>query len=84
MTRLNTKVIAGFALAALSAAGITACTQDAQAMDAQQIEKQYGVSGAYAETIRDISLSRNGKPPICRLFIFAMNKGCIRCDSATT
>jgi hypothetical protein len=45
------KVIAAFALAALSAAGITACTQDAQAMDAQQIEKQYGVSGAYAETI---------------------------------
>ena len=45
------KVIAAFALAALSAAGTTACTQDAQAMDAQQIEKQYGVSGAYAETI---------------------------------
>jgi photosystem II stability/assembly factor-like uncharacterized protein len=51
MTRLNTKVIAALALAALSAAGITACTQDAQAMDAQQIEKQYGVSGAYVETI---------------------------------
>ena len=51
MTRLNPKVIAAFALAALSAAGVTACTQDAQAMDAQQIEKQYGVSGAYVETI---------------------------------
>jgi hypothetical protein len=51
MTRLNTKVMAACALAALSAAGITACTQDAQAMDAQQIEKQYGVSGAYPETI---------------------------------
>ena len=45
------RVIAAFALAALSAAGTTACTQDAQAMDAQQIEKQYGVSGAYSETI---------------------------------
>src|SRR4029079_19652970 len=38
-------------LAAVSAAGFAACTQDAQAMDAQQNEKQYGVSGAYAETI---------------------------------
>jgi uncharacterized membrane-anchored protein len=51
MARLNMKLIAAVALAALSAAGTTACTQDAQAMDAQQIEKQYGVSGAYAETI---------------------------------
>jgi hypothetical protein len=51
MTRLNTRVITAFALAALSGAGSTACTQDAQAMDAQQIERQYGVSGAYAETI---------------------------------
>jgi uncharacterized membrane-anchored protein len=51
MARLNMKVIAAFALGALSAAGTTACTQDAQAMDAQQIEKQYGVSGAYPETI---------------------------------
>ena len=51
MTRLNTNVLAACALTALSAAGFTACTQDVQAMDAQQIEKQYGVSGAYAETI---------------------------------
>ena len=51
MAMLNMKVVAACALAALSAAGITACTQDAQAMDAQQIEKQYGVSGAYPETI---------------------------------
>jgi len=51
MTRLNMRVVAAFALAAVSAAGFAACTQDAQAMDAQQIEQQYGVSGAYAETI---------------------------------
>jgi hypothetical protein len=51
MTGLNMKVMAACALAALSGTGFTACTQDAQAMDAQQIEKQYGVSGAYAETI---------------------------------
>ena len=51
MTSGNTKVLAACALTALSVAGFTACTQDVQAMDAQQIEKQYGVSGAYAETI---------------------------------
>jgi hypothetical protein len=45
------KITTALALAALSATGFSACTQDAQAMDAQQIEKQYGVSGAYAETI---------------------------------
>lgn len=51
MTRFNMKVMTAFGLAALGAAGFTACTQDAQAMDAQQIEKQYGVTGAYADTI---------------------------------
>jgi hypothetical protein len=45
------KVMTAFALALLSAVGFTACTQDAQAMDPQQIEKQYGVSGAYPDTI---------------------------------
>ena len=51
MTRLDMKIKAAFVMAALSAAGFAACTQDAQAMDARQIEQQYGVSGAYAETI---------------------------------
>src|SRR5712671_6169824 len=45
------KIMTTLALAMLCAAGFTACTQGVQAMDAQQIEKQYGVSGAYAETI---------------------------------
>ena len=58
MARLNMKIIAAVALAALSAAATTACTQDAHAMDAQQIEKQYGVSGAYAETIN----TSDGRP----------------------
>lgn len=40
-----------FALALLGATLFTACTRDVQAMDAQQIEQQYGVSGAYADTI---------------------------------
>jgi hypothetical protein len=51
MARLKMKLMAAVALAALSAAGTTACTQGAEAMDARQIEKQYGVSGAYSETI---------------------------------
>src|ERR1700720_1142986 len=45
------KVITALALALLGAALFTACSPDAQAMDAQQIERQYGLSGAYADTI---------------------------------
>jgi len=45
------KITTAFALALLSANLFTACTQDAQAMDARQIEQLYGVSGAYASTI---------------------------------
>jgi len=40
-----------FALALIGAAGSTSCTQDVQAMDAQQIEQKYGVTGAFASTI---------------------------------
>jgi hypothetical protein len=39
------------ALASLSAALLPACTRDTQAMGARQIEQEYGVSGAYADTI---------------------------------
>jgi hypothetical protein len=39
------------ALALLGATLFTACAREAQAMDAQQIEQHYGVSGAYADTI---------------------------------
>ena len=40
------------ALLAVLAGGLTtACSKDLQAMDAQQIEQRYGVSGAYPETI---------------------------------
>ena len=45
------KIMTTFALALLSAILSTACTRDIQAMDAQQIEQQYGVSGAYAGTV---------------------------------
>ncbi len=45
------KTMTAFALALLSAALFAACTRDAQGMDAQQIERQYGVSGAYADSI---------------------------------
>ena len=39
------------ALALTLATSFTACTHDVQAMDAQQIEQKYGVSGAFSETI---------------------------------
>jgi hypothetical protein len=39
------------ALAILSATIFAACTRDAQAMTAEQIEQQYGVAGAYAGTV---------------------------------
>jgi hypothetical protein len=45
------KIITSLALAALAATLFTACTQDAQAMDARQIEQQYGVSGAFSDTV---------------------------------
>lgn len=45
------KIITAFASALLGAALLTACTRDAQTLSAQQIEQQYGVSGAYTDTI---------------------------------
>ena len=45
------KTMTALALVFLSAALATACTRDTQAMGAQQIEQQYSVSGAYADTI---------------------------------
>jgi hypothetical protein len=45
------KTMTAFALTLLSATLFTACTRDAQTLDAQQIEQQYGVSGAYNDTI---------------------------------
>jgi len=45
------KTIGALALAVMAAMVSTGCTRDAQAMDATQLEQQYGVSGAHAETI---------------------------------
>jgi hypothetical protein len=45
------KMMTALALALFGAAFLTACSRDAQAMDAQQIEQQYGVSGAHPETV---------------------------------
>jgi hypothetical protein len=39
------------AAALLGATTLTACTRDVHAMDAQDIERQYGVTGAYPETV---------------------------------
>jgi hypothetical protein len=45
------RMMTAFALALMGATLLTACTGDARAMDGRQIEQQYGVSGAYADTI---------------------------------
>jgi hypothetical protein len=45
------KIIMSFGLALLAATLFAACSQDVQAMDARQIEQQYGVSGAFADTV---------------------------------
>lgn len=45
------KIMTAFALALLGASLSTACTGDAQGLDAKQIEQQYGLSGAYAGTV---------------------------------
>ena len=45
------KIMTAFALALLGATLFAACTRDAQAMDARQIEQLYGVSGGYTDTI---------------------------------
>jgi hypothetical protein len=44
-------MMTAFAFAIFGASAFTACTQDVQALDAQQLERQYGVTGAYPETI---------------------------------
>jgi hypothetical protein len=45
------KIMTACALALLLATLFTACTQDAHATDAQALERQYGVSGAYNDTV---------------------------------
>ena len=45
------RIMTAFALALLVAILFTGCSRDAQAMDARQIEQQYGVAGAYTDTI---------------------------------
>jgi hypothetical protein len=45
------RIMTAFVLALSGATLSTACTRDAQAMDAHQIEQQYGVAGGYTDTI---------------------------------
>jgi hypothetical protein len=45
------KIITALSLAWVSATLFTACTRDVQAMNGQQIEERYGVSGAHSDTI---------------------------------
>jgi hypothetical protein len=45
------KTVTALSLALLIAVLFAACTPDVQAMNGQQIEQRYGVSGAYGDTI---------------------------------
>lgn len=45
------RIMTTLALALLPATLFTGCTRDVQATDAQRIEQQYGVSGAFADTV---------------------------------
>lgn len=45
------RMMAALALVWLGATLCAACSRDVQAMNAQQIEQQYGLSGAFADTI---------------------------------
>jgi len=45
------RIMTAFTLAAVCATGVTACTQDVRALEAQRIEQQYGVPGAYPGTV---------------------------------
>src|SRR5258708_40112581 len=47
----NMKIMTAAALALLSATLFTACTREVRAMDPEQFEQQYGVSGAYGGTV---------------------------------
>jgi len=51
MSEAHMKVMTASALALLGTILGTACTRDGGALNAQQIEQQYGVPGAYAGTI---------------------------------
>jgi hypothetical protein len=51
LTHSTVRIMTAFALAMLGALLFTGCTRHAQSMDARQIEQQYGVTGAYSDTI---------------------------------
>lgn len=48
---MMTKISCLMAIVLLSLVSVTACSRDIQAMTPEQIERQYGVSGAYADTV---------------------------------
>ncbi len=54
------KIMTALALALLCAILFAGCTRDAAAMNAQRIEQQYGVSGAYTGTIATSDGPLNG------------------------
>ena len=55
-----TKTLLAAAAAASCATAFTACSRDAQAMTPQSIEQQYGVAGAYTDTVSTAEGSLRG------------------------
>jgi hypothetical protein len=45
------RIMTAFGMALIGAALLTGCTQDAQALGAQQIEQKYGITGAFTDTV---------------------------------
>lgn len=55
-----TKTMVAAAAAAMCATAFTACSRDVQAMTPQNIEQQYGVAGAYTDTVSTADGSLRG------------------------
>jgi hypothetical protein len=55
-----TKTLIAASAAAVCATALTACSRDVQAMTPQSIERQYGVAGAYTDTVSTADGSLRG------------------------
>jgi len=51
MSRISTRVSIGASVVAMASLSASACGRDAQAMTPEKVEQQYGVPGAYNETV---------------------------------
>src|SRR4051812_36638004 len=56
------KILTALVVATVSGLFLAACTKDVQAMSPQQIEKDYGISGAYSGSVNTPDGPLNGMP----------------------